>query len=135
MKHRLSPIGPLVDDQAIAVDGDTLLPGYLRGHGDQMSGDLLMRAVHIGGTDDMLAGHDQDMYGCLRVYITEGDRVFVLIHKVAGPLPRDDLAENAVHSFPLYPGSSRRWSGFRAESVPGDGCQTHGRDRIGEHGG
>ena len=45
---------------------------------------------------------NKQVYRCLRVYITEGNYLFVLVEYFAGYIAGDDLAENTILSFLLY---------------------------------
>ena len=49
----------------------------------------------------VLFRHDEHVYRRLRVDVPEGKHVFILVHLVAGNLPGDDLAEDAVHNVHL----------------------------------
>jgi hypothetical protein len=128
-------MGPLIENQPIAFGGDAFLLSDQDGRGDEMTRHLFVRAIDLGRAYDMLAGYDQDMYGCLWPHVTEGQGVLILIHNIGGTLTGDDLAENTAHSdFPLQSSSLRRRNGFDEERVPRNTGRAYRRDRVGQYG-
>lgn len=136
MEYRLSSVGTLVEHQPITFGGDAFPLSDLDSHGDEMARNLLVRAIDLGWTDDVLAGYDQDVHGCLRPDVTEGQSVLIFIDNIGGLLASDDLAENTAHSdLSLQSSSLRHRDGFGAERAPGNTSQTDRRDGVGQHGG
>lgn len=96
MLDRLASIGTAVGDNAVSAAKIFSLGDLGNSLKDLCNESAVFRADLIDRRD-MYLGHDQNMYGCLRVYITESIDVFVFIDLGRGDITLDDLAEKAIH--------------------------------------
>ena len=58
--------------------------------------DVVVRRSQVVERRDVPSGDDEQMKRRLRVDVLEGDHVLVVVDEMAGDLPSDDLAEQAV---------------------------------------
>ena len=91
-------IAAVVDD-AVALCAQ--LTAQLGDDGEAVGHHSLVALVDLGGAADMLLGHHQEMHGSLRLDVVKGVAQLVLVQLLAGDLPVNDGAEQAVilHGF------------------------------------
>ena len=96
MLYRLAGIGAAVCDNAVTAREIFGLGDLGDGFKDLRNECAVFRSDFIDGRN-MFLRHDEDMYGCLRIYITESIDIFVFKNLRRGYVALDDFAEKAVH--------------------------------------
>ena len=108
MMYRLPRFLAAVDYQAVAPLGYSMLFGNLIGYRNHVPDEWHVGLTNVANRGDMFPGDDQQVDGCYRIDIAEGDGIVILVNDVRWQFTGDNLAENAVViSFylphPLYP--------------------------------
>jgi len=92
----LAAVGAGVDDDAIAVV-ESLGAGNIGCYRDEMAEERAMSGIGFGEGNDVLAGRDENMHRGLRVDVSEGVTLVVLVDGLRRNASFDDLAEEAAH--------------------------------------
>ena len=82
-----------VEDQAVAVFGDALLLSNFSHSIKHTAGNRFVFWLKIIVIRDVFVGHNQDMDGRDRIYITESGDLLVLVYLRAGDLPGDNFTK------------------------------------------
>ena len=93
--HRLPPVVPCVDDDAITLI-QLLFARNLSCRGQQMAHQRGVFGPRLRARTDVLFGDDQQMGRSLRTDIGKADAEFVFIHAIGWNSTVDDFAEKAV---------------------------------------
>ncbi len=104
---RLAAVVAGIDDEAVAF-GEVLLAGDLGGGGEQMSDQSGVFGGSVCERGEVLPGDDEDVDGCLRVDVGEGEQLLVLVEASDGDCAGGDLAEEAVGGHRFRVGSGRQ---------------------------
>ena len=97
MIHRLSAIGPGIDDYSIAVI-QMQRPRQLRRHRHQMSQQRRMLRQRIRQRSDVLLRNYKQVNRRLRMDVVEGNRQRIVMNTLRRNLTGNDLAEQTVGS-------------------------------------
>ena len=92
MLDRLTSIGTAVGDNAVSAAKIFSL-GDLGDSFKDLSNECAVFSSNFIDGRNMLLRHDENMYGCLRIYIAESIDVFVLIDLRRRDISLDDFAE------------------------------------------
>jgi hypothetical protein len=94
MGHHLPSVLTAADHQAIALSGNTFLPGDLIGHPSHMPQNGCFTIRQGGQRFDMPLRYYQHMCGRQRIYIPEGYNLLILVKRIAGKLAGHNATEN-----------------------------------------
>ena len=94
--YRLASIGTAVCDHTVTA-AESLAFGDLGDRLKDLSNVYGVFLVYLISGCNMNLGHDENMYGSLRIYIAESVHVFVFINLGGGDVTSDDLTEQAIH--------------------------------------
>jgi hypothetical protein len=92
MLDALAAVGAGVDDGAIAF-GEALLAGDFRGRAEQVADERLLFGGDLVEGVEVLAGHDENMHGSLRIDVGEGVAEVVFVNGLGGNFTLEDFAE------------------------------------------
>src|ERR1041385_5983618 len=108
MKHRLSGLGPHIQDRAITLL-DSELARDLSRRQVTAPDNFGFLSTSFFQSANMLLGHDQDMGRCFRVNVFEGKRMLIFVDFFRRNLAGNNLAEKTIaHSAnPISPEKSR----------------------------
>jgi hypothetical protein len=88
-----------IDDYAKAAlitGGTAVFLGQLGCQGHHSTQPLSIISLNIEQGGNVVLGHDQQMQGCRRVYIMEGDEFVIFINFFGRNLATGDLTEKAI---------------------------------------
>ena len=100
VKNFLAAVFVAIDDQAVAVVGDALVPRDSCRHSEQPSQGRFVLFPGIVRGGDFHFGNDQDVNRRLRGNIAKGQHEFVFIDNIGRDIFGDDLRENRTHVTP-----------------------------------
>jgi hypothetical protein len=92
MLDALAAVGAGVDDGAIAF-GEPLLAGDFSGSAEKVADERLLFGGDLVERVEVLAGHDEDVDGSLRVDVGEGVAEVVFVNGLGGNFTLEDFAE------------------------------------------
>jgi hypothetical protein len=93
----LAAVRAVVDHDAESAFRAALVSGDLRGGEEQVTEDgLVFRGCITNAGDDVL-GDDEDVDGCLRGNVAEGEAMFVAVDHIGGDLTVADFLKNRLH--------------------------------------
>jgi hypothetical protein len=96
VKDFLARVSPTVQDEPVSRLVDPIFLSEPGGHPDHAAKRRLVRFGHVGDGRNRLVGDDENVGGRLGLDIPERRHQLVLIDKIGGNLPADDLRENRV---------------------------------------
>ncbi len=83
-----------IDDYAVAL-AEAILLCEIGGDGHQVADQMLV--VRLVEGSDVLARNDEQMSGCLRRDVGEGEYAVILVDRFGWNVAGDDFAEDAIH--------------------------------------
>lgn len=92
----LTPISACIDHGAIAL-GKAFRPGDPRCRPMQMAEKFAMTLLGVGDGCDVLARNDKNVHGRLRLQVSECIAALVLVYRLRGDAPVDNLTKNTTH--------------------------------------
>jgi hypothetical protein len=91
MRDGFSAIASIIDDQPVAAFLESFLRGDFSRLEQQMAQHRMIVWSGFGDSRDGLLGDNQNVRGCLRADIAEGQHEVVFVNDLRGNLSRDDL--------------------------------------------
>ena len=98
MIHALAAVFSGVEHQAVALGGETLVAGNLRGGPQQVAEQRAITRIGIVQRADVFAGRHEHMHGRLRVKVREGVAQLVFVDRGGGYASVNDFAKEATHN-------------------------------------
>ena len=115
VRNGFSPIGAIIDDQAVAGFIEAGLAGYALGRSEKVGKDGMVLRGHSAVSGVVFFGYEKDVGGCLGGKIAKGKDVVVLVEDVGLGFAVDDLFEDRFsHGF--YQMVSSRSDGLRVRA-------------------
>jgi len=93
MRHRLTRVRSVVEDQPKSIFLEPQLLGNLSRLDHQMSENLVVIRMRFGDARDRFLRNDQHMYRRLRFHVVESDYLVILVNELGRDFARDDFLE------------------------------------------